>query len=39
MKIIQVKETAERLNTLAREQLKLKLLADIKMDIMICQLE
>lgn len=33
------KEYARQLNVLAREQLKIRLLYDIKMDIEICQLE
>lgn len=33
------KEYARQLNVLAREQLKIRLLCDIKMDIEICQLE
>lgn len=33
------KECARALNTLAREQLKHRLLADIRIDIQICQLE
>lgn len=33
------KEYARQLNVLAREQLKIRLLNDIKMDIEICQLE
>lgn len=33
------KDTAEKLNQLAREQMKLKLLADIQMDMEICKLE
>lgn len=33
------KECARALNTLAREELKLRLLADIRIDIQICQLE
>lgn len=37
--IIKNKECARALNTLAREQLKTRLLADIRIDIQICQLE
>ena len=33
------KECARALNTLAREQLKYRLLADIRIDIQICQFE
>lgn len=32
-------ETGKVLNRLAREQMKLKLMADINVDIMVCQLE
>ena len=39
MIIIQNKETAIRLNHLAREQMKVKLLADINTDLMICDIE
>jgi len=39
MIIIQDKETAKVYNQLAREQLKLKLMADINMDLQICKLE
>lgn len=33
------KECARALNTLAREQLKTRLLADIRIDIQVCQIE
>ena len=33
------KESVRALNTLAREQMKLRLLADIRLDIMVCQIE
>lgn len=39
MIIIQDKQTAKAYNQLAREQLKLKLMADINMDLQICKLE
>ena len=32
-------ETGQALNTLAREQMKLRLMYDIRMDISVCQLE
>ena len=38
-KIPQNKECAKALNTLAREQLKQRLLADIRIDIQVCQIE
>ena len=34
-----IKEDAKRYNDLAREQLKLKILADINMDMQICKIE
>lgn len=37
--IIKNKECARALNTLAREQLKTRLLADIRIDIQVCQFE
>ena len=33
------KETRKTLNRVAREEIKLKLLADIKIDLQICELE
>lgn len=33
------KEYARALNTLAREHLKLRILADIRIDIQVCQIE
>lgn len=39
MMIIKDKETAKKFNELAREQLKLKLIADINMDMQICRIE
>ena len=33
------KECARALNTLSREQLKTRLLADIRIDIQVCQIE
>lgn len=32
-------ETRKALNRLAREKMKLRLLADIRMDLMVCELE
>lgn len=37
--IIKNKECARALNTLSREQLKTRLLADIRIDIQVCQIE
>jgi hypothetical protein len=39
MIVIQDRQSAQALNTLAREQLKHKILADINMDLMICKIE
>jgi len=36
---IKDKQTANALNRLARETFKLKMLADINMDLMICEIE
>ena len=36
---IKDKETAKRLNELSREQMKLKLLTDINIDLQICKIE
>lgn len=33
------KETARKLNQLAREQIKIKILADINIDLQICKIE
>ncbi len=39
IKQIYTKKDAKQVNKLAREQLKLRLLADIAMDIQICKIE
>ena len=39
MIILKDKETVKRFNILAREQMKLKLLTDINIDLQICELE
>ena len=36
---IDTQEKADAINRLAREQMKLKLLQDIRVDLMICQIE
>jgi hypothetical protein len=39
IKLDENKETPRRLNILAREEMKLKLLADIRIDLQICEIE